>query len=212
MTSPRMSHRIGIVADTHIPEAAADLPAAAYAALAGCDQILHCGDLHTLDVVDWLQRLAPVIVARGNGDTLTPRVRRPGVPADPRVVDVFVGEVADLRIGMSHDLSHLELRRDEDAAALLARRFGGRVDIALYGHTHVPLVWGLADGTAVINPGSPTAPYGYHGVIGTVGVIDIDDGRFDVTIVDLATGEPQLRLAGPGQHPLARGPRPSGGS
>jgi hypothetical protein len=204
-------HRIGIVADTHIPEAAANLPTSAYEALEGCERILHCGDLHSLIVVDWLERVAPTVVSRGNGDTLNPRVRRPGVPEDPRVVDVFVGDIGGVRIGMSHDLSHVELRSDVDAAALLARRFGTRVDIALYGHTHVPLVWGMADGTAVINPGSPTCPYGYWGIVGTIGLIDIEDGRFDVTILDLATGEPQLRLAGPGPYPLTRGPRPSDG-
>jgi putative phosphoesterase len=204
-------HRIGLVADTHIPEAAADLPISAYDALVGCERILHCGDLHTLDVVDRLERVAPTIVSRGNGDSIRPRVRRPGVPEDPRVVDLFVDDIGGVRIGMSHDLSHVELRSDDEAARLLERRFSTRVDIALYGHTHVPLVWGLADGTAVVNPGSPTALYGYRGILGTIGFIDIDDGRFDVTILDLATGEPQLRLAGPGPHPLVRGPRPSGG-
>jgi putative phosphoesterase len=204
-------HRIGLVADTHVPEAAADLPVSAYASLADCDRILHCGDLHSLDVVDRLEQVAPTIVSRGNGDSLTPRVRRPGVPDDPRVVEVFVSEVGGVRIGMSHDLSHIELRSDQDAARLIAKRFGARVDIALYGHTHVPLVWGLADGTAVVNPGSPTNPYGYHGILGTIGLLDIEDGRFEVTILDLASGQPQLRLAGPGPHPLTRGPRPSVG-
>ena len=71
--------RIGLVADTHIPEAGPDLPAQAYAALAGCDRILHAGDLHTIEVVDRLERLAPVLVSRGNGDN--PRTRPPEMPA-----------------------------------------------------------------------------------------------------------------------------------
>ena len=52
-------YRIGLVADTHIPEAAPDLPDVAYETLIGCDQILHCGDLHTIEVVNRLDRIAP---------------------------------------------------------------------------------------------------------------------------------------------------------
>jgi hypothetical protein len=204
-------HRIGLVGDTHIPEAAADLPGAAYDALAGCDRILHCGDLHTIEVVDRLERLAPTIAARGNGDTEGPRVRRPGVPHDARVVDVLVTDVAGFRIGLTHDLEHAETRDDENVATLLTRRFGGRVDIAVSGHSHVPMVRGLADGTALVNPGSPTMPYGYLGIAGTVGFIDIDDAGFEVRILDLRTGTIQLELTGPAARAIERGPRPSGG-
>src|SRR5262249_51432561 len=116
-----MPQRIGLLADTHIPECGPDLPDAAYRALEGCDQILHCGDLHTLDVVDRLERLAPTVACRGNGDTLTPRVRRPGVPEDPRVVDVFVADVEGFRIGLTHDLAHAEGRSDGDVERLLDR-------------------------------------------------------------------------------------------
>ena len=40
----------------------------AYDAFREVDAILHAGDLHTLDVVDELNQLAPTYVARGNGD------------------------------------------------------------------------------------------------------------------------------------------------
>ncbi len=206
-----MAALIGLVADTHIPEAGLDLPPAAYDALAGCDRILHCGDLHTIEVVDRLERIAVTVASRGNGDPLTPAGGRPGVPGDPRVADKFVVEVEGVRIGLTHDLEHAEGRSDEAVAALLARRFDGRVDVAVSGHTHVPMVWGLADGTALVNPGSPTMPYGYRDIVGTVGWLRIDDGRFEVTVLDLATQQPQLRLTGPGPHPCQRGPRPSGG-
>ena len=204
-------YRIGLVADTHIPEAAPDLPDVAYEALIGCDQILHCGDLHTIDVVNRLDRIAPTVVSRGNGDTYGPRVRRPGVAEDPRVLDFYSTEVQGLQIGLTHDLAHAEDRADHDVTAALKRRFGCRIDIAVSGHTHVPLVWGLDDGTTLVNPGSPTMPYGYLGIVGTIGFIDIHDGRFDVTILDLRTGKAELTLEGPGSHPLERGARPIGG-
>ncbi|WP_157734933.1 metallophosphoesterase family protein [Pseudofrankia inefficax] len=204
-------YRIGLLADTHIPEAGDDLPAAAYAALAGCDQILHCGDLHTIEVVDRLERLAPTLASRGNGDPYRPRRRRPGVAPDPRVRDVVVLDAGGLRIGMTHDLGHTEGRPDEAVREILARTFGGPVDLAVSGHSHVPTVWALDDGTALVNPGSPTMPYGYLGLVGTVGILDIGAGGFEVAIHDLRTGREQLRLTGPGAHPFQRGPRPVGG-
>lgn len=124
---------------------------------------------------------------------------------------MHVEDVGGLRIGLTHDLENTEYRSDDDVATILERTFGGRVDIAVSGHTHVPMVRGLADGTALVNPGSPTMPYGYLDLVGTIGYVDIDDGGFEVTILDLATGTPQLRLTGPGHHPAEVGPRPVGG-
>jgi len=203
--------RLGLVADTHVPEAGPDLPCEAYEALAGCAQILHCGDLHTLDVVDRLERIAPTLVSRGNGDRRSPRGARPGVPDDPRVADTHVVIVNGFRVGISHDLGHTEVRSDVDVVGLLARRFDGRVDIAVSGHSHVPLIRGLADGTALVNPGSPTMPYGYVGIVGTLALLDLEETSFEITVIDLATGSTQLRMAGPAAHPQQRGPRPTGG-
>lgn len=205
------SSRIGLVADTHIPEAGADLPIEAYRALAGCDRILHGGDLHDLDVVDRLDRLAPTMVSRGNGDTLLPSAARPGVPDDPRIADVVVVDVGRWRVGLVHDLEHLEDRPDGVVRSTLTQCFGAPVDIVVCGHTHVPMVWGLSDGTALVNPGSPTLPFGYLGILGTVGLIDIDHHGFRITVIDLASSEVQLRLDGPLPQPCRRGPRPAGG-
>jgi putative phosphoesterase len=202
--------RIGLVADTHIPEAGPDLPAAAYQALSGCDRIFHLGDLHELAIVDRLDELAPTIACRGNGDPIRPANGRPGVPDDPRIADSHVVTVGGLRIGLTHDLEHLEDRPDEVTSARLREKFDGPVDIAVSGHTHVPFVRGLADGTAFVNPGSPTMPYGYRDIVGTVGFIDIDDG-FQISVLDLATSQVQLHLSGGMPQPARRGPRPSGG-
>ncbi|GLX02675.1 SDR family oxidoreductase [Microtetraspora sp. NBRC 16547] len=39
---------IGLIADTHVPEAAPALPQAVLDVFAGCDRVLRCGDLHAL--------------------------------------------------------------------------------------------------------------------------------------------------------------------
>ncbi len=57
-------------------------------AFAGCDAILHAGDIHELRLLDQLEQVAPVFAARGNGDKGfggLPRAR-----ADARVHDTWI--------------------------------------------------------------------------------------------------------------------------
>lgn len=201
--------RVGVLSDTHIPEAGADLPPTAYEALRGCDLILHCGDIHCIEVIDWLERIAPVFAARGNGDTYHPLGRRPGVREDPRVADARVLELEGFRIGLTHDLEAAEGRPEEFAEALVLREFGQPVDIALCGHTHVPMAWGLASGLAILNPGSPTLPYGYTHIVGTLAFLDLQPGAFEFTVLDLPTGRTDISYRGPGAVSFEKGPRPN---
>src|SRR3989304_6377645 len=69
--------RIGLISDTHIPEAGRDLWPQVYDAFLGgnpagprVDLILHAGDMHVTDVLDWLEERVgvPVLACRGNGD------------------------------------------------------------------------------------------------------------------------------------------------
>jgi uncharacterized protein len=204
--------RIGLVADTHIPEAGPELPPEVLRALAGCDRILHAGDLHVTSVIDQLAEVAPTLVCRGNGDVLKSDGRRPGVPDDARVRGMFVIETPGISIGLTHDLEHVVGLSDDVVVEKLLATFGRRVDIAVCGHTHVPMVWGLADGTVIVNPGSATMPYGYLGLLGTVGFIDTAPGKFGVAVRDLESGAEQLSFRGPGVHPCTFGPRPRGGN
>ena len=80
--------RLGLIADTHIPEARAQLWPQVFDAFAGCDAILHAGDIHELWLLDQLERVAPVFAARGNGDEgFGGRPARPGRPAGARHLD-----------------------------------------------------------------------------------------------------------------------------
>ena len=66
--SDRTSLRIGLISDTHIPEARAELWPQVFDVFAGVDAILHGGDIHELFVLDQLAELAPLWSARGNGE------------------------------------------------------------------------------------------------------------------------------------------------
>jgi putative phosphoesterase len=204
--------KIGLVADTHIPEACPHLPPEVFANLVGCDRILHAGDLHVISVIDELTEIAPTVASRGNGDGVGGDGRRPGVPVDARVFETVVIEAGGTSIGLTHDLEHLIGLPDGVVSEKLFATFGCRVDIAVCGHTHIPMLWGLIDGTAVVNPGSATMPFGYLGLLGTVGFIDLGLDHFTVAIKDLRSGGDQLSFSGPSVHPCAFGPRPEGGT
>src|SRR5262249_7749204 len=72
---------IGLISDTHIPEAMPELPVQIRQVFADTELILHAGDLHCFAVLDWLEEIAPVLAARGNGDSGSGG--RPVVPEDP---------------------------------------------------------------------------------------------------------------------------------
>ena len=88
---------IGLVSDTHIPEARRTIFDEVYAAMRGVDLILHAGDMHDSIVIDWLEEVAPVLAARGNGDDgssgLGATVRRrvlPGCRSNMRLVEALL--------------------------------------------------------------------------------------------------------------------------
>jgi uncharacterized protein len=57
---------IGVLSDTHIPHRLARMPDSVYVALAGCDIILHAGDLEDPAILKPLRAIAPVYAVRGN--------------------------------------------------------------------------------------------------------------------------------------------------
>lgn len=59
--------RIGVISDTHIEEPEEDLPARVYEIFSGVDLILHAGDIYVPQVLDRLERIAPVTAVEGNG-------------------------------------------------------------------------------------------------------------------------------------------------
>ena len=56
-----MALRIGLISDTHIPEARPTLWPQVYDAFDGVDMIFHAGDIHELFVLDELEKIAPVV-------------------------------------------------------------------------------------------------------------------------------------------------------
>ncbi|MBX0330603.1 metallophosphatase family protein [Oscillochloris sp. ZM17-4] len=192
----RVVARIGLIADTHMPDRLPDLPEAIGVALGDVDLILHAGDVGELRVIDALSALAPVIAVHGNDDTLESQRELPYQQ---------IISAGGLRLLLTH--AHYPDRADElasrqddswvpklDRRAAMARRAGAQ--IVVFGHTHVPMTvpWG---GVLLINPGA-VAP-GTHfarALIASVARLTIRaDGAVCVEHIDLA--DPRTTFAPP---------------
>lgn len=149
---------IGLVSDTH-----GLLRPGVAAAFAGCDLILHAGDVGDPAILDALGRVAPVRAIRGNVDT------GPWAAA--------LGETARVEVaaGMSayvlHDLAQLGF----DPAAAGIR-------VVLSGHSHRPgQSW--RDGVLYVNPGS-AGPRRFRLPV-TVARLLVEAGRGSVEFEDV---------------------------
>lgn len=166
--------RIGLISDTHIPEARDELWPQVRDGFRGVDLILHAGDLHELRVVDELAGVAPIYVARGNGEDGSGG--RAPVPDDPRLREAWSLELGGVCIGMTHVLPIPEMPPDITLARALARHFPKRrPDVLIYGDTHVEAIDEI-EGILCVNPGSPTYPHNLDVQLGTIGFLEIGAG------------------------------------
>ena len=175
-----MATRIGLIADTHIPEARATLWPQVYDAFEGVDRIFHGGDVHDLALLDELEKVAPVYCARGNGEDGSGG--RPIQPQDPRVKYVWTVGIESLIVGLTHYIPV-----DEGPPGLTLEKFVARhwpeqtPDVIVSGDSHTELITEI-DGILCVNPGSPTYPHNYDTQYGTIGFLDIDGDRADGSV------------------------------
>ncbi len=150
--------RIGLISDTH-----GLLRPDALAALQGCAQIIHAGDIGKPQVLDGLRAIAPLQAIRGNIDTADWALELP--------------ERLDLRIGsltlhVLHDLKQLDI--DPLAAG---------VGVVIAGHSHKPKVE-RRNGVLYINPGS-AGPRRFSLPI-SLALLELNDGDAQVELISLS--------------------------
>ncbi len=157
--------RIGLLSDTHVPEAADALPIEVLNAFNGVELILHAGDIYTTEVLNDLERIAPVFAASGDddyGSTL----------ADRRVKTMHVLEIAGLKLWLGHQRHLLRIWAQNQ-----------KHDIVVFGHEH-RIVEERVGQTLYVNPGSPTY-LDYQRGLGTVGILTIESGQARVEFLKL---------------------------
>jgi putative phosphoesterase len=120
--------KVGVISDTH-----GLLRPEAIAALQGCAQIIHAGDIGSQDIVEQLTAIAPLHIVRGNND----------MDADwaKPIADHLRFDIEGWQILLVHDIA--------DVPALL----DDSVKLVVTGHSHNPLIDWRGD-TLYLNPGS----------------------------------------------------------
>jgi putative phosphoesterase len=176
--------RIGLISDTHIPEACEHLPAPVFAAFAGVDLVMHAGDVYVNRVLDELAQIAPVIAALGNGDEGLDGHRFKLDP-DERVRAAHLLEIEGVRVGLAHALPTPDETSNEVFERAMHRNFGGVVNVLVIGHSHLEGITRFGS-TLVVNPGSATLPRNLVDVPGTVAILEIAvGGRVTAEIIRL---------------------------
>ncbi|MEK7354665.1 MAG: metallophosphoesterase family protein [Chloroflexota bacterium] len=166
--------RIGLLSDTHIPEAESALPQQVLEAFRGVDLILHAGDIYELKVLDELERIAPVLAALGDDDYA--RVGK-------RVKSQHVLDFEGLKLWLVHISPRFYEARSWLKPPPAEPKGNGIPDIIISGHEHKTIVE-RSEGILYINPGSPTL-LNYKKGLGTVGILELNAGKADVQIVQL---------------------------
>jgi putative phosphoesterase len=175
--------RIGLISDTHIPEATAQLWPQVFSTFDDVDLILHGGDIHDLVVLDQLSELAPVYSARGNGEDGSGG--RAVQPDDPRLRYSWLLDLGGVRVGLTHDLPLPQYPPRLTVERWKQRRFATTdVDVIVFGDSHVELIE-MVDDTLCVNPGSPTYPHNLNTQLGTLGFLEIDGGEVRASIWQL---------------------------
>jgi uncharacterized protein len=139
---------LGVISDTH-----GQLRPEAMDALRGVARILHAGDIGAPEILQELEKIAPVTAVRGNVD---------GEAWARHIPLNQVIEVEGASIYMLHNLGELDLKPETAG-------FG----VVVYGHSHVPKME-TKNGVLYFNPGS-AGPRRFKLPV-TVGKLVIDGG------------------------------------
>jgi putative phosphoesterase len=137
-----MATRLLLLADTHLPRRARELPAEVWEQVAAADVVVHAGDWVDVRLLDELEERSAVLIGvHGNNDHGVLRERLP---------EVARAEIDGVRIAVVHETGPTK-GREERCAALY-----DDVDVLVFGHSHIPWDTTAATGLRLLNPGSPT--------------------------------------------------------
>jgi len=168
--------RIGLLADTHIPEAADRLPPQIAEVFQGVDLILHAGDIYLPSVLDELECIAPVLAAKGDDDT-------GDMLLDRRVKWKHVLKLEGQTLWLVHDLPYARMLTPWHKVNPSSKADDGPPNVVVFGHDHCTIVQ-RRNGVLFINPGSPTF-LNYRHEPGTVALLDIHSGEARVDILQI---------------------------
>ncbi len=131
-----------MIADTHVPVRARDLPAQVWDEVATADVVLHAGDWVAPELLDQLEsRAARLVACWGHNDGPELRARL------PERADVTL---AGVRFTVVHETGAATGRE-----ARMSRLYPDS-EVLVFGHSHIPWDATTQTGLRLLNPGSPT--------------------------------------------------------
>jgi putative phosphoesterase len=157
---PLRELRIGLIADTH-----GLLRPEALEALAGCDHLIHAGDIGGPEVIEALERIAPLSAVRGNNDDADWALNIP---------ERLLLKFGHVTLYVLHDLKALDI----DPVA-------EDIDMVISGHSHKPLLEERG-GVLYLNPGS-AGPRRFKLPI-SLALLRVHRGEIDAELVELQIG------------------------
>jgi uncharacterized protein len=134
--------RLLLLADTHVPKRARDLPPVVWDEVDAADVVVHAGDWvepRLLDLLD--ERARRLVAVFGNNDGPELRARLP---------EVARAEVAGVQLAVVHETGDAQGRERRCSEAY------ADADVLVFGHSHIPWDTVTASGLRLLNPGSPT--------------------------------------------------------
>jgi uncharacterized protein len=134
--------RLLLIADTHVPKRARDLPSRVWEEVEQADVVLHAGDWVEPRLLDQLEAKSKRLVGCwGNNDGAELRRRL------PERADATLG---GLRFTVVHETGSATGRE-----ARMAKDYPD-TDVLVFGHSHIPWDTTARTGLRLLNPGSPT--------------------------------------------------------
>ncbi|GAB7040187.1 MULTISPECIES: metallophosphoesterase family protein [Catenuloplanes] len=134
--------RLVLLADTHVPKRAKDLPGEVWDAVGAADVVVHAGDWVDVPLLDAVERRSRRLIAcYGNNDGPALRARLP---------EVARAELDGVRLAVVHETGDAKGREARCAAAY------PDTDVLVFGHSHIPWDTTAPGGLRLLNPGSPT--------------------------------------------------------
>ena len=134
--------RLLLLADTHVPRRARDLPDEVWRAVDEVDVVIHAGDWVDVSLLDLLeQRSRRLLACYGNNDGPALRARLP---------EVGRADLGGLSFAVVHETGPAAGREARCDQAF------GDLNVLVFGHSHIPWDSVTPSGLRLLNPGSPT--------------------------------------------------------
>lgn len=164
-----MTTRLLIVADTHVPTRARQLPEAVLDAADAADLVIHAGDWIVASTLDQLESHAEVLGVWGNNDPADLRARLP---------EVARRTIEGVRFAVVHETGQSKGREARMDAVF------PDLDVLVFGHSHIPWDTTTPAGLRLLNPGSPTDRRRQPRCTYLTAIVD-DGALRDITLVQL---------------------------